>query len=266
MQQVCNELSNGCASLCGVTKDVAGKAGEGLSVANAQGKEAMGLLGTTLEMLCHPLRFISGRPLGLYVLITTLNMIAEIYYGVYGLMSPRLQRCGVAFTAIALLDACFAPVHVLFAWYCSGKVMAKPQPEPLIKNKRTSAVIADEVLHHTNNLIAHDRLFAFYFMSWVCCFIVNFGVFTQMDKCRDTDFGSTITGLMIFQMIFGLIYFSLWYMVLACGCVSCCSCIFVFEAPLLEDVVQQAVAPYIGRLPSASAPPLQQGGLGSGGP
>jgi len=256
MQAVCDALSRGCGSLCGAM-DVAGKAGEGLHAVDVGGHQAMGLLATLAEMLCNPVHFVTSRPLGLYVAITIVAMVAEAYYSVMGLMSPRLHACGIVFTGIAALDIGFAAMHILFAWYCSNAVMARPRGDPLLGAGQSAASISDEVLAHTTSLLAHDKLFAFYFMSWACCLVINMIVFTQLDKCRGTDFGSTITGLMLFQIIFGLIYGSLWYMLLTCGCTSCCSCLFVFKSPAPAVAPQAHVAaPYVGAMPKPSAPPL----------
>lgn len=257
MNSVCDSCSQGCAALCGAKEDVQRKAGQGLDTIDAKGSDAMGSLGTVCQILCIPFGIVTSRPLGLYVLVTMIAMTAEAYYGVVALLSPQFQACGPSFLALAVFDICFGGVHIILAWYCSGRVMAAPRQD-LLLGRRTSSAIADEVLAHTNVLLAQDKLFAFYFLSWVVCLIVNFMAFAQLDSCHGTDLGFTLTNLMFFQIFFGLVYGFIWYTMLSCGCTACCSCLFVFESPETSQEPSGLSAPLAGPMGQPSAPPLPQ--------
>mmetsp|Transcript_124019 Transcript_124019/g.246965 ORF Transcript_124019/g.246965 Transcript_124019/m.246965 type:complete len:315 (-) Transcript_124019:48-992(-) len=178
--------------------------------------------------ICSPINAILDRPLGGYVLLSSICTILAAILAVIGLIDTKLRACGL--TVLCLANIVLGPAHACFGVYLQQKLLhGLRNPGSLnsisvegSEKPSDEQPTSRELLSRAGQILLYDVGFCIYFFVFVGSFVLNCVGLSWTNDCHGGA-GSTAglaALLMVLFAIFAVGFTFLWYFAMCCD--DCC--------------------------------------------
>jgi len=193
--------------------------------------ESCGGLCKLCGQICTPITAVLDRPLGCYVLLSSICTLLAAILALIGLIDKDLRACGL--TVICLANIVLGPSHACFAVYLQRKLVFGLRhdlgqsnsfgiDEPGAVKPHDEPPTSRELMSRAGQILLYDVAFCIYFFVFVGSFVLNCVGLSWTSDCLDGA-GSTAglsALLMVLFAIFTVGFTFLWYFALFCD--DCC--------------------------------------------
>lgn len=170
------------------------------------------------------------RPLGMYILLTSVICLPAAACAMGGLADKKVRECDDPLLVLCVVDIALALLHVAFGCYLQSRLvegLSRPdtgQAAPLpgaAEHGVTQQPTPKELMNRAGHIICYDIGFCIYMFFFIGSFLVNCIGPGFAATCKpDSPLPALCFSLLILFAVVAVSFAMLWYCVLACE--DCC--------------------------------------------